>query len=278
MPYIFQPSSPGKVLKEPQKTQELWRYIDFAKFASLVQSKSLFFPALIHLSKMDPWEGLPSAMNFRKETLVPIPEVVYPLHTNSEENYSIPQLIYNLSSLQELHGNDVENVINLKRQQSREQQRQFFVNCWHINDTDSDAQWKIYGNSPSSVAIVTSYERLCESIEDPKDIYGSEISYFDYSKHQTPDGNVFWPVICKRNAFIHEREFRLIHWDYHLKNESSIPPGMCIKVNLEKLLKEIIVSPFTESWFLDVIKDFLKQNNLDSIPVSKSNLLESFPL
>ncbi len=224
MPFKTQSSSsPYKMLKKPAKTQELWRYMDFAKFVSLIQRECLFFPSLIHLAKTDPWEGLPSPMNFKKETVISIPEMIYPNSSNSDEEYISPQLVYKQYTLEELHKNNVDNAINSLKEQSLEQRYQFFVNCWHINDTDSDSQWKIYAKDPSSLAIVTSYDRLCKSIKDEKDIYGSEVIYYDPLKHQTPTNNVFWYAICKRNAYTHEREFRLIHWDHSIKTKSSVP-------------------------------------------------------
>jgi len=34
-------------LKEPPRNQELWRYLDFPKFAALNQNQPLFFPSLV---------------------------------------------------------------------------------------------------------------------------------------------------------------------------------------------------------------------------------------
>lgn len=140
MPFKTQSSSsPYKILKEPAKTQELWRYMDFAKFVSLIQRECLFFPSLIHLSKTDPWEGLPSPMNFRKETIASIPEVIYPKSSNSDKAYISPQLVYKQFTLEELHKGNIDSAINALKEQSLEQQCQFFVNCWHINNADRGA-------------------------------------------------------------------------------------------------------------------------------------------
>jgi len=217
--------------------------MDFAKFVSLIQSKHLFFSSLIHLSKMDPWEGLPSPMNFKKETIVSIPEFIDSESSYSDKEYVLPKLVYKQYQLEELHGNNVDNAINSLKEQSIEQRCQFFVNCWHMNNTDSDSQWKIYANDPSSLAIVTSYDRLCQSIKDSKDIYGSEITYYDPSKDQTPTNNIFWDPILKKNAFSHEREFRLFHWDHTIKTESLVPPGIRVEIDLNILIKKIITSP-----------------------------------
>lgn len=59
------PYKSHEALKEPVPTQQLWRYMDFAKFTAILQNKNLYFSALNQFSLTDPWEGLPSNLNFQ---------------------------------------------------------------------------------------------------------------------------------------------------------------------------------------------------------------------
>src|ERR1700712_1245001 len=59
--------------------QKLWRYLDFTKFVSLLETKALYLPSLYTLSQKDAFEGmLPDAFfqchSWRKPEDVPEPE------------------------------------------------------------------------------------------------------------------------------------------------------------------------------------------------------------
>lgn len=264
MPYL-----PHSLFKELPRTQELWRYLDFPKFAALIQNQALYFPALTQFAD-DPWEGYPSKMNFHPER-----DLVVTKKQATEAGEIVGEI--QLIKAKEFFGEQFYKINKMQKESYDNLRNTFFVNWWHMNNTESDSQWKIYGNAQSSLAIVTSFERICGSIEDLCDIYGSEVFYYEPNAI-TPEGNVFWSVIYKRRAFCHEREFRLIHWDINVLYELQKTLGKHVRVNLEKLVSRVVISPTAPNWFVDVVKNFLKKCNLSSIPVLKSDLLESFIL
>lgn len=263
MPYVTNKSLRDA---EPAKSQELWRYLDFPKFAALIQDQILFFPSLMYLED-DPWEGLPSIMNFR-------PDAPVVLRKNQvTENGEIIEEVQHMEA-GALFGDQHASVVKEFKEAAIKFRKCCSVNCWHMNDSESDSQWRIYGNASSSLAIVSSFEQVCDSIEDQNEIFGSRVFYFNPKRDTTPAENAFFPVIHKRQAFAHEREFRLIHCDYTLLKESKIPKGKRISVNLQKLISRIVISPRAPSWFVKVVENFLRQNNLISIPVDQSDLLD----
>ncbi len=258
-------------LHEPSPTQILWRYMNFAKFVDLIQQKNLFFPSLEQLHD-DPWEGLPSKQNFDPDC----PIYVRKACASQEETIDNknPNNQRHIQTAKFFFGDQFDDYLKSKKQIALNLRGTFFINCWHMNDSESDSQWKIYGDPLHSLAIVTSFERLRDSIIDPLEIYGSLVTYYQPNQI-TPEGNAFWPVICKRWAFVHEREYRLIRWNPELIGAIDRPAGILIAVDLTKLIESIVVSPKAPSWFKNTIETFIKNAGL-SIPVSKSPLLDQF--
>jgi len=239
----------------------------------IVKNCNRVFPSLARLED-DPWEGLPSKMNFHPDRIIQIREVCSTdADASMDENNSSNKI--RLDSLKSFFGDRFDDHVKQQKEGALKLRNTFSISCWHMNDDESDSQWKIYGNSPCSLAIVTSFKRLCESITDSLDVYGSKVIYYNPSRDIVPEGNAFWPVIFKRQAFIHERKFRLIHWNHELMNSIIYPAGIPIAVNLEKLIESIVISPKAPQWFTKVVETFIASYGL-SIPLTESNLLNSF--
>ncbi len=263
-----------EMFQEPSPTQVLWRYLNFPKFIDLIQEKSLFFPSLEQLVHDDPWEGLPSKYNFDPDRLIRVQKTCVATQadgTTDEENIKVQ---IHQQTARSCFGDILENYMKMQKQSALNLRGTFFVNCWHMNKDESDSQWKIYGDSLYSLAIVTSFERLRDSITDYLDIYGAPVLYY-YSDQETAEGNAFFSVIHKRWAFVHEREFRLIHWKPEFIGIRDKPTGIPVIVDLKKLIESIVVSPRAPNWFKSTVEKFIKNSGL-SIPVSKSSLLDSF--
>ena len=207
--------------------------MDFTKFIYIIQKKCLYFPSLLQLLHNDPWEGLPSALNF-----------------NSKD-----------STLLKLHQHSYLGT-----------RKSFYVNCWYMGDGESDSQWKIYGSTPSSLAVVTDFETLCDSIIDTKQVYGGQIQYYDQKKELTPE-YVLLQAMVKRHAFQHEKEFRLVIWDHQSINKEHLSEGLNVYVNIKKLFKKIVIHPLAPAWFIDIVDRTLRDYGFD-VPIEQSDLLE----
>ena len=96
--------------RHPPDDAILWRYMDFPKFVSFLESSSLFFARADQLG--DPFEGSYSQVNFNTLT------EKYPAEVAEGLRKAMP----GLARLRTNH----------------------FVNCWHWNDNESDAMRKIY--------------------------------------------------------------------------------------------------------------------------------------
>lgn len=83
-----------------------------------------------------------------------------------------------------------------------------YINCWHMNDSESDAMWKLYGNSGGeTVAIKTTVDGLIKSLE--KSAIPVYIGKMKYEERDRPMDNLYLPVTYKRKPFRHEKELRL---------------------------------------------------------------------
>jgi hypothetical protein len=130
-----------------------------------------------------------------------------------------------------------------------------YVNCWHMNDVESDAMWKIYESQiGEAVAVKSSVGRLIQSLEKaPLSVY---IGQIDYREQNGQEENLYIPVTHKRKAFEHEKELRLC-----ISSGSSDNPPDFSK------LKEEFVSLGIEKANTAISKNLYTQWNPKGIPV-----------
>jgi len=94
------------------------------------------------------------------------------------------------------------------------------LSCWHANDHESAAMWKLYLSSGEGVAVRSSFNRLVGSFpryhQEPNAllIYAGLVSYVDYDTEIIPLNNAYWPFVHKRMSFQHENEVRAVLHDH----------------------------------------------------------------
>ena len=123
--------------------------------------------------------------------------------------------------------------------------------CWHKGTVESDAMWKIYA-SQLGVSISSSASRMEAAIKlvTPK-IFAENVKLnlaaVDYGDTNECGGREPWLV--KRTAFEHECEVRLY---------SDVPfifgSQFEAKIDISKLLEEIVITPFAAPWQSSGIK------------------------
>ena len=137
----------------PETDCKIWRYMDFAKFASFLFRKALFFCPASALD--DPFEGsFPSGnVEVRKKRPFDV--------SNEAEFYS------GLRS-------------------------QMFLNCWNMAEQESAALWKLYGRDEKSIAIESTYGRLRAAVPK-RCIIGAVTYLDYSGAITIPDDNVYAP-------------------------------------------------------------------------------------
>jgi hypothetical protein len=212
---------------------KVWRYMDFTKLVSLIDSRRLYFSRADKLG--DPFEGSWPRMNVLARQRIPdeIPE-------QARANFA--KVMTNMSQI------------------NKNWPRYNAINCWHINEHESAAMWKLYLKSDEGIAIQSTYKKLKRSLIDAEQIFLGVVKYIDYEKEWITDGNMLSPFVHKRKSYEHEQEVRalVIKWPtgeqgFEFDNE-TIVDGLRIKADIETLIERIYVAPSTPNWFSELVK------------------------
>ena len=232
--------------KPEDENIKIWRYLDFTKFVSLLDKQALFFARSDELG--DPFEG-----------------------SFSKANVELRHKIYR--DLAEL-----EKFLRDFRTFSREMIRFTIINCWHINEYESSAMWKLYLKSNEGIAIQSTFKRLTECFDKSSEfsLHIGKVKYIDYNIDWLPEGNTFYPFLHKRISFEHERELRAIIQKVPSKNGridltlKVFEHGAYIPVNLNILIEKIYVSPTSPDWFYGLTKSIIEKYELQKEVVRSS--------
>lgn len=222
----------------PAPQAKLWRYMDFAKFVSLLMDRALYFPRLDQLG--DPFEGARGYASretrfrefyvefFRNAVRNPPPGGVAPDPSKVEAE---AQRLY--AEMQGAFRRDLTCT---------------FVSCWHQNDVESEALWRLYCPPGSTgVAIQTTAERLDSALGPDHEARLGCVQYIDY---KTGFAGTYDRVFWKRKSLSHEAEVRAVLVDH----ASDGSPGLQQDVDLAGLLERVVISPFAPPWFHKLVE------------------------
>src|ERR1035437_1484741 len=227
----------------------IWRYIDFTKLVSMLETRALYFARSDRLG--DEFEGSYSAANVRWRPKA---------YKDSLE--MLPQM------------ERIRETIRLHT----------YVNCWNLAGYESAALWGLYVPPHGGVAIRSSFRRLCEcflpSQEDEEEpttgnsIFIGRVLYADYENDLIPENNMMWPFVYKRRSFEFENELRALI--QHIPSEAgregesrvadfSGPTalGREVTVDLDVLVEDIVVSPLAPTWFAELVRGVCGRYALD---------------
>jgi len=228
------------------KDVKVWRYMDFTKFVSLLEKKSLYFARADKFN--DPFEGSYSKLNIEKR----------------------------FDTYKDIIPNDKIEAMSIYNEKYP---RFIFLNCWHLNNFESAAMWNLYLKSNEGISIQSSFKRLTECFHKHTDnnIFVGKVKYIDYDKDWLPEGNILHPFMHKRKSFEHEKEIRAVILDLNTKNQKldldsiKFSHGFYVPIDLEILIEKIYVSPTSPDWFYTLVKSITNKYEIDK-DVIKSNL------
>ena len=240
--------SQSKTLFElPPDDALLWRYMDITKFLSLLNFQALFFARSDKLG--DPFEG-----------------------SFSKVNVSLRPHIYRFDAIPDAE----EHFSNFYRIMRRF--RQFVVvNCWHWNQYESAAMWNRYAKDNYGLALRTDCKSLSRCLAVNRNVKIGKVKYLDYSTTFIQESDPMAPFMCKRKSFAHEAEVRAVIRLGSLNNAARNPApcdtGILQPVDVESLVKEIVVSPQSPDWFVELVQAIVAKYDF-RIPVHRSSLDE----
>jgi len=168
--------------------------------------------------------------------------------------------------------NDEEkNLIKTRFNQFREFGDMMGINCWHMNEYESDAMWKLYCVGGKGIAIQSTFKRFKESFDICENINVNIgiVSYIDYSSDLMSAQNLFTPYLHKRISFEHEKELRaIVIKQFIIRKDEIWTPyypienGMYIPVELKTMIENVYVSPYSPEWYYDTVISVLSKYSL----------------
>lgn len=222
---------------------KLWRYMDFAKFIDLISTQYIFLSRIDKLE--DVYEG------------------------------TIPKAY--VDKVNEINNPIVNSFFDSRFNLNKAHRQWIYINCWHMNEVESAAMWKLYSKTNESIAIETTYNTLKSILPDCVII--GKVKYFDYNSEYENTLNSINHFFQKRKSFIHEQEVRLLIEDEEAYKNNSLSPssknssnGIKVPINIKQLINTIHVSPTAPKWFFTLVKKIVNEDYKLNIPVKQSDL------
>ena len=241
----------------PPPDAQLWRYMDFTKYVSLLSSRALYFSRADQFE--DAYEGAKGLkrkkeawddhyLQFFREAIRNHPEGYEFDKTDAEVEAEAQQLL-----------RDMESGGESSRSRT-------YISCWHESPYESAAMWRLYSSFlPNAVAIKTTFDSLYKSLDRNPAIRIGRVRYIDLSRQYAGVNDAYW---CKRKSFEHEREVRAVLMDHAAGNT-----GKLVGCDMDILIKGIYVSPEAPAWFASLVNDVNRKFNV-GLEVSGSEFNE----
>lgn len=292
---------------------DLYRYISFEEFMSIVTLKHLHFVQPTQWA--DTYEGCLYKMLDDNKNIEKLLSMLYDASNVSDENIKAKGVLHNYYKLLMVKYN-------------------WFGQCWTDKSDESDAFWRIYSYNDRAIRIHTSVSKLDNLLNsDMYIVERGKVVYNDYSSEDnllesqiqgvlrtdnTTDG-----YFHKRNAFSHEQEYRILvlpkedsegnenmrtfflksanafaiaQLNNRIKDTSIKDKKDCIascmeiiknqKFDLKKaqplyipidsasdLITDVLVTPLAADWYVDLVKGVCDQNGI--IFAGKSHLYDA---
>jgi hypothetical protein len=253
-------------VKPPENpNQKIWRYVKFPQFVSMLATKALWFARIDQFD--DHLEGsYPSQpVKITKEILEANPAF--------DANGLITRIRGGAQRMWEFFSGHT------------------YFNCWHMNDTENDGMWRLYGDISTSVCIQSTYSLLKEAT--PSNVYAGVVEYIDYASEDFKVTGAMNLFLHKDRCFEHECELRAVIFDPPLQLTPNLVPhrltisgeveravniletvertGIACNVDLNKLIESIVLPPKCSRWFAEAVSSVVSKYELECL-VNKSVL------
>jgi len=235
------------VFDAPPDEDKLWRYMNLERFIWMLKERKLYFSRVAQFSG-DPYEGTAP----RK-----LIEAV-----NARPDGQAEKLGYGIAG------------------------KFAAISCWHRNEYESVAMWKLYTSSPDGIAIQTTVSKL-KRIDERADYVIGRVRYLDFEREEPPEvppGYQYlrpWALLFqKRRSYAHEQEVRAVITPTDLPYERQIPhervswrTGFGVSADLPSLIERIVASPEYPSWAIAALQQVVRESGL-TIQIEESDLLK----
>lgn len=234
----------------------LWRYMDFARLIALLDSGGLHFARVDQFA--DPFEAASGSkelqprwdehyLEFLRQAIRTVPGRSVP-PDDAEVERDAARLLKDLSAC------------------ALADRQRTFVSCWHANNGESEALWRLYCPPPAAgVVLQTTAARLSDALGALHYKVG-RVQYVDFSK---AFAGIHERVFAKRKSLSHENEVRVVVQ----QDRPSTAVGISVPVNLEALILSVVPSPFAPEWVTPLVDSTLRRYGLPPGLVRRSEIL-----
>jgi len=219
----------------------LWRYMDIAKFISMLKQKAIWLARADTFG--DEHEGrFPNEMN------------EYIEKAYQEFDDSDPSPVKDANDFQEYL---IKNT---------------FISCWHHNLEENMVMWEIYGKSMTAVAIKSTVENIVNNV-DPRVLSGHSLIFKNviYKNADEIPGVLLYEdcFFRKRRHFSFEKEVRISLDTYdRARPKKNTPSGYILPAILNRMIGKVVVHPDSPKWFFDVVDSVAKKYEL-LVPIER---------
>jgi len=258
------------------------RFMRVTQFFQLLTRRVIFFPALENYFRDDPCEctffpesryssasdaDLLSRAEDLQRTIVG--------GVGSENSLNIAEA--HLAAFRQLDRDS--QIIALKNWEREAFGKSVFCNCWYLGPDESVAMWRLYGRE-TGIAVESTPRLLDEAIKGfakPSLCVGEfypEVAAVRYDR-EVDDYYSNHPWLLKTKAFTHEKEIRVF-----AKVKTFRKQGVDILVDVSKLIRKVVLTPFAEQWELEALKACVEKliaayGFQFEVPVSVSSIRKS---
>ena len=268
---------PIHTLDIPPMDAQLWRYMNFGKFVSMLEARQLFFTRADKLD--DPFEGA-----WSEATLTQLDSLI---EQGDNKGHKDPVTGNRYVSEKETARLWKQIILG----HSQVARRYTLLNCWREGEHESEAMWNQTPRHGEKyeLAIKSDFKSLVHSFPSRSrlpDIV-ARVQYIPYQTKEMPL-SLAAPYFHKRIEFQDEREVRAIMSSTPLVPDPAHPDrddvmapdysrdicdvGLGCEVNPADLIHEVVISPHAQSWLTELVARVMERYGL-RIPVSQSKLL-----
>lgn len=246
----------------------------FPKFISLLTYQALWFSKLNILQ--DTYEGMIPAK---------VKQQMHESNQGFKAQFDTP----------EFHS-QIDAWLDTNEEDSREL---LVASCWFLGEIDSERMWREYGGSNEAVAIKSTVGRLAQYVLVPRDEHVSHLGLVSYVDHDNHEMSAYEAhqgheraFLKDKQKFAHEQEIRIVtlnikttrcanmegrpYTDEEVagKNMNNFEnPGLYVRVHLNGVITEVVVSPRAQDWFEKLIKRIVEVSQLP-VHVSRSSTVD----
>ncbi len=140
------------------------------------------------------------------------------------------------------------------------------ISCWHANDYESAAMWKLYKGDRynRTIAISISMCNLRNAL--PKPIHIGEVEYVNYETVYPSKIRAF----KKHISYEHENEIRAVIFPEHIHDDAiknicvkEKENGLLIKLDEKYLEIKVYISPWSSKRFKKKVTEFIESSDWD---------------